>query len=248
MRCHHEASLQTHNCFITLTYADKHLPWPPSIAVRPIQLFMKKLRKKYGSGIRFFACGEYGGTTKRPHYHAILFNHDFSDKKLWKNNPQGDPVYTSQSLEDLWGLGFTTTAGVSFQSAAYVSRYIMKKVTGEPAEEHYQWMDPDTGELIPLTPEFVTMSRRPGIGRAWYEKYKGDAYPDDFLIVDGKRMRPPQYYDKLLDQEDERELQKIKGGRKRKAKLHADDNTPERRKVREEVKQSQISSLGRDQL
>ncbi len=207
---------------------------------------MKKLRKKYGSGIRFFACGEYGGKSNRPHYHAILFNHDFRDKKLWKNNGQGDPVFTSESLECLWGLGFTTTAGVSFQSAAYVSRYIMKKVTGDQADDHYQWMNPETGELLPITPEFVTMSRRPGIGRDWYEKYKGDAYPDDFLIVDGKRMRPPQYYDRLLDQEDARELQKIKGGRKRKAKIHSEDNTPERRKVREEVKESQISKLGRE--
>lgn len=122
----------------------------------------------------------------------------------------------------------------------------MKKVTGDPAQAHYEWMHPYTGEIMQLTPEFVTMSRRPGIGRGWYEKWSGDVFPDDFIIVDGKHMRPPKYYDDLLDKEDERELRKMKGVRKRNADKHSDDNTPERRKVREKVKISQIKTLGRE--
>lgn len=250
MRCHHEASLHLRNCFVTLTYSDQFLPSPPTVAVRPLQLFMKRLRKKYGNGIRFFACGEYGEGGKRewnPHFHLILFNHDFEDKVLWKENKQGDSVYTSQSLQQLWeDQGFTTVAGVSFQSASYVSRYVMKKITGDQAENHYLWMEPSTGELLPLNSPFVTMSRRPGIGHGWYAKWSGDVYPDDFLVIDGKKMRPPKYYDKLLEEEDAKRLQRQKGGRKRNAKTRADDNTPERLKVREEVKQAQIRTLGRE--
>ncbi|AXL15037.1 replication initiator protein [Microviridae sp.] len=250
VRCHHEASLYDSNCFVTLTYSDQQLPCPPSIAVRPLQLFIKRLRKKYGAGIRFFACGEYGQSGSRqwnPHYHLILFNHDFPDKKLWKENKHGDHVYISESLQSLWqDQGFTTTAGVTFQSAAYVSRYIMKKVTGEPAKDHYSWVDPETGEVLQLTPEFVTMSRRPGIGSGWYDKWSGDVFPDDFIIVDGKNMRPPKYYDKLLEAEDAREHRKMKGKRTRGGKLHPEDQTPERRKVREKVKQAQIKHLGRE--
>lgn len=216
---------------------------------------MKKLRKKYGEGVRFFACGEYGKDGKRlwnPHYHAILFNLDFEDKILWTENGRGDPVFTSQSLSDLWQQGFCTVAAASFQSAAYVSRYIMKKVTGELASDHYQWIDTQTGECLQLTPEFVTMSRGSaklktgGIGRGWYDKFADDVFPDDFIVIEGKKMRPPKYYDDLLDQEDESERRHMKGARRRKGKVFEPHNTPERRKVREKVKEAQISKLGRE--
>lgn len=246
MRCHHEASLYDYNCFVTLTYSPSSLPSPPTVSVRPVQLFLR-LRKKYGSGIRFFACGEYGETTRRPHYHLLVFNHHFGDQKFWKYNKRGEPLYTSQSLEQLWEhKGFCSIGAVTFQSAAYVSRYIMKKVTGDQAEEHYQWIDPETGEIHQLSPEFVTMSRRPGIGRGWFERWSSDVYPDDFLTIEGKKMRPPRYYDDLFAEEERKQLDRLKGARKRKAKIHEADNTPERRKVREKVKMSQISTLGRE--
>ena len=95
--------------------------------------FMKRLRKKYGSQVRFFHCGEYGDLNKRPHYHAILFGVDFAhDRKLWSQK-DGMKLFTSESLEKLWPYGFCTIGQVTFESCAYVARYIMKKQTGEKA-------------------------------------------------------------------------------------------------------------------
>jgi len=78
IRCMHEASLYERNCFITLTYSDEFLPNDRSVNVRHFQLFMKKLRKRFGPNIRFYHCGEYGEKTSRPHYHALLFNFDYT--------------------------------------------------------------------------------------------------------------------------------------------------------------------------
>ena len=99
IRCVHEAALYDDNCFVTLTYNDENLPDPPSLVVRDCQLFMKKLRRRYEpKKIRFFLCGEYGEMNRRPHYHAILFNHDFEDKVLWQNSSSGSPLYVSSYL------------------------------------------------------------------------------------------------------------------------------------------------------
>ncbi len=131
IRCVHEASLYDNNSFITLTYNTEHLPEDRSLEVRVFQLFMKRLRKRFGTKIRFYACGEYGDQNGRPHYHACLFNHDFQDKKLWKRgkDPSLD-LYRSADLEKLWPYGYSSIGEVTFQSAAYVARYIMKKITG----------------------------------------------------------------------------------------------------------------------
>lgn len=134
IRCVHEASQHERNCFVTLTYDDKHLPADRSLKLRHFQNFMKKLRKKYGAGIRFFHCGEYGEKFRRPHYHALIFNHDFDDKILWSKN-RGSPLYISESLDSLWEFGFATIGDVTFESAAYVARYITKKVNGELAKK-----------------------------------------------------------------------------------------------------------------
>lgn len=136
IRCVHEASLHQHNCFITLTYADEHLPPNNSLVYEHFQLFMKRLRKKYGEGIRFYMCGEYGENFGRPHFHACLFGHNFPDLKLWKTvNKQ--KLYRSAELETLWPFGHSSVGTVTFESAAYVARYILKKVSGEAAERHY---------------------------------------------------------------------------------------------------------------
>ena len=159
MRCHHEASLYQDNCFITLTYSDEHLPSDKSLHVDHFQKFMKRLRKRFGEGVRYYHCGEYGEKYMRPHYHACLFNFDFPDKKIWKEN-NGNRLYISESLSELWPFGFVTIGDVTFESAAYVARYIMKKVNGDLAESHYERVDWDTGEVYHLKPEYTTMSRR----------------------------------------------------------------------------------------
>jgi hypothetical protein len=247
IRCIHEAKMYENNCFITLTFSPEHLakrsnPW--SLDVRDYQLFMKRLRKKYGDGIRFFHCGEYGDKHGRPHYHACLFNFDFPDKELW-NVVNGNRLYISNSLSELWPFGFSTIGDVTFESAAYVARYIMKKVTGDQADEHYQWVDTNTGEIKDRKPEYTTMSRRPGIGKDWYEKYKSDVYPGDFVVVNGKKMKPPKFYDRLHEQSRPYEFDDIKAARVENAQQHFDNNTPERLLVREKVQKERLKKLPR---
>jgi len=137
VRCVHESQLHKENCFITLTYAPEHLPQNSSLDYRDFQLFMKRLRKRFtGKSIRFYMCGEYGENFGRPHFHACIFGHNFDDLKLWKT--QNDvPLFRSKTLEELWPFGHSSVGTVTFESAAYVARYIMKKVTGDAAAEHY---------------------------------------------------------------------------------------------------------------
>ena len=139
IRCVHEASLHKRNCFVTLTYNDVNLPEDRGLHYKHFQDFMKRLRKKYGEGIRFYMCGEYGEQLGRPHFHACLFNHDFDDKKLWKTTDSNSKLYRSKELEELWPFGYSSVGDVNFESAAYVARYIMKKVNGEAAELHYSF-------------------------------------------------------------------------------------------------------------
>lgn len=250
VRCHHEASLWDDNCFVTLTFRDVDLPDPPTVDVRDLQLFMKKLRKKYApKKIRFFACGEYGeGEGKRewnPHYHLILFNHDFEDKVPWKKTSSGELLYVSQSLQSLWPSGFSSVGAATFQSAAYVARYIMKKVTGPMAASSYEYVSTVTGELSQLRPEFVVMSRRPGLGTGWLEKFQSDVWPDDFIVIDNKKHRPPRFYDGRFELGDAVGFEKMKLERKKRAKVHADNNTPDRLRVREKVQEARLNLLPR---
>ncbi len=247
LRCTHEAHHNEDNCFITLTYDDEHLPKDGSVNVKHYQLFMKRLRKKYEPKIiRFFHCGEYGDNFGRPHYHAILFNHDFQDKKQETKNEQGDPLYYSQELTDLWGMGHTVLGAFTFETAAYVSRYIIKKITGPEAGHHYSCIDPYTGEIIyELLPEYTTMSRRPGIGQNWYDRYKNDVFPSDNVIHKGNRHPVPRYYADKYEISNPTAFKAVKRKRILAAKKHAANNTEQRLRVRQIVKESQIQHLKR---
>lgn len=246
VRMAHEASMHKHNCFITLTYNDQHLPADRSLDVRVFQLFMKRLRKMYGEGIRFFHCGEYGSKYGRPHYHACLFNFDFPDKYLWKaSEGSGEPLYVSKSLQELWPFGYSSIGNVTFQSAAYVARYITKKITGDMASAHYEYIDPDTGEIFQRKPEYTTMSRRPGIGSTWIQKYSSDVYRGDFVLINGRKVKPPKFYDKYFEHEYPSDYEIMKRKRVSDGKLRAADQTPERLKVREEVQMHRYRRLKR---
>jgi hypothetical protein len=261
IRCYHEAQLYDDNCFITLTFDDEHLhqrdhPW--SLDVRDFQLFMKRLRKRFGSGIRFYHCGEYGeicfncGKSKkfcqcgsyvphigRPHYHACLFNFDFSDKTLWKVK-NGCRLYISEILSELWPFGFSSIGDVTFQSAAYVARYIMKKQNGDMAEMRY--FDRDG---VVVCSEYTTMSRRPGIGKPWLDKYGEETYRDDYVVVNGTKMKPPKFYDRCFDVVSPDEMADIKARRMRGMKKHLDNNTPDRLEVREACQLARMKRLPR---
>lgn len=254
VRCVHEAQMfGDENSFITLTYDDAHKPADGSLQLSHFQNFMKRLRLCVGMGfqspVRFFHCGEYGDKFKRPHYHACIFGWSFSDRELWSLR-DGVRLYRSGFLEALWTddkgepLGFSTVGDVNVQSAAYVARYVLKKITGENSEEHYTVMD-SQGNFTKLKPEYVTMSRRPGLGSAWLAKYKDDVYPIDNVILQGKRFNVPKFYDGIFEHEYPSDFLSLKRRRKREALARSADNTPERLAVKHDIAVQAVSKLKR---
>ncbi len=239
----HEAQLHDQNSFVTLTYADEHLPPGGSLRKADFQKFMKRLRRRCSSDrIRFFHCGEYGARLARPHYHALLFGHAFPDRVPWSVRNE-HPVWRSDSLEALWPFGQSEIGSVSFSSAAYVARYVTKKVTGRAAEAHYQSVDRSTGEVVDREPEYATMSRRPGIGHGWLERYFGDVYPSDEVVSRGRAAKPPRYYDNVLSVRDPELWASIK--RDRAKARSREDETPARLSVREQCAASRARSFTR---
>lgn len=247
IRCVHEAQLHLDNCFITLTYSDSFLPKDGSLVKKHFQDFMKRFRKKFGNGIRYFHCGEYGEKLGRPHYHACIFGFDFPDRLFWKES-NGIPLFTSNLLSSLWTYGFSSVGDVTFESAAYVARYIMKKVNGDLSVEHYRSIGlvSSDGEVFDKIPEYTTMSRRPGIGRKWFDKFCSDVYPSDEVVLRGVKMRPPRYYDTCFEIISPEEFANVKAARKEFGLLCVDNNTPQRLEVREKVQLSKLSSLVRN--
>lgn len=193
-------------------------------------------------------CGEYGEQFGRPHFHACIFGYNFPDKKLWKTI-RGNKLYTSEFLSDTWGKGFVTIGSLTFESAAYVARYIMKKVTGDAAESHYEYLT-DDGEYIQRTPEFTKMSLKPGIAHNWYVKFKDDVYPNDAVAIRRaddsiKLVKPPKYYDRKYEIEYPSDMEEIKYNRYLQSKKHSANNTPDRLAVREAVQMAKINQLKR---
>lgn len=218
----------------------------------------------YADKIRTFYCGEYGEvcancglsrrgkpcctceayvkTFGRPHYHEILFNVDFPDKKYWKT-VNGCRYYTSDLLSSLWSdpdtgkcLGFSTIGSVTFESCAYVSRYVTKKINGQMAKDHYQGLEP----------EFAEPSRRPGLAHDWIAKYwRSDVYPRDELVVRGHKCKPPHYYDEYLEKVDPEMYRQVSEARMTKASERMSDNTAKRLSVKEQCLNARIKNLVR---
>lgn len=231
VRIMHEASLHPRNCFLTLTYDQEHLPPNGSLVKDDFTRFAKRVRKRYGPGsMRYFHCGEYGALRGRPHYHAAIFGLDWSgDRRAVPFSSRGgNTVYTHPALEDLWPDGLAVVGSLTFESAAYVARYIVDKVTGPEAHHHY-------GDR---SPEYTTMSRRPGIGREWLDRFRADVYPSDQVIVRGVPASPPRYYDRVLELDDPTLYRQVRNKRLLKdrnpnnstaAKLAAIERTTHRR-------------------
>lgn len=193
VRCMHEAQLHESNCFVTLTYDDAHCP--PELVPRDMQLFLKRLRKvgksdklkrDVSQGIRFFGSGEYGERTNRPHFHILLFNCDFSDKY-----EVGKELFHSDFLASVWTVGGHRIGEVTARSANYVAQYSMKKLGSR--------LHCDSDGVVRQKP-FLRMSRRPGIGHAFVERYSSDL-AHGFLVHDGERGAIPRAYKKKLDPE-----------------------------------------------
>lgn len=225
LRCRHEASCWDHNVFLTLTYDDEHLPWHGSLDKTHLSKFLKRLRRaKSGvqslpgserAPIRFFACGEYGTRTKRAHYHVLLFNVRFEDAVV-----HGKGTFTSQLLSRLWPFGTHVLGSLTPASAAYTAGYCQKKISGRLEREvAYEVTNPVTGEVFSRVPEFNEMSRVPGIGHYWYQKYKSDLR-NGYVVMDGRKVPVPRFYEDRYkadfpDDVDEREYQRylLRAGR-----------------------------------
>lgn len=231
-----ELKLHDRSSFLTLTYHDDHLPRLPNgrstLVLEDVQLFLKRTRKHFSPHpLRFFQCGEYGETTHRPHHHMILFGEDFcKDRIPIENSRSGFPQYTSLLLNSLWGKGRTTISEVSFESAAYVARYCLKKITGKGSRFFYAGRKP----------EYVTMSRNPGIASGYFEEFSSDIYPHDEVVPDIGRPAslPPRYFDKLLEKVDPAMYERVKKKRQEGLDFFTDPNSTDTRlATRERIKE-----------
>lgn len=250
MRCVHEAKLWKSNVFVTLTYNDEFLPAGGTLCVRDTQLFMKRLRKsREPEKVRFFLAGEYGDENRRPHYHALLFNVEFKDAKLFGRNGRGEPLFTSDELSSLWSvdgrnMGHCSFGAVTFDSAVYCAKYALKRLSAlndESSEEQraafearYVVTDGD-GVSYERCREFAVMSRRPGIGAGYYEKFGAEVVAHDSVVVNGREVRPPRYYDGRSRDRCGDAFERNKRKRKRLAVLNNADNTSERLRVKERL-------------
>lgn len=235
----HEAQLHKSNCVVTLTYEEL---LTPSLEYRDFQLFMKRLRKHAGVPVRFYMCGEYGDDNGRPHFHSCIFGVDFPDKTAWRQAGDGQGrLYRSRILERLWPFGFSTVGDLNFRSAGYIARYVMKKVTGDASASHYRRVFLETGEIVDCVPEFNHMSLKPGIGAGWLSKFGKDVYPHGMVVVNGKEVRPPKYYDRIFAKKDPDGFAGIALQREKFAHDRSAHNTDERLLVRETVAKARAS-------
>lgn len=277
-RCMLEAEQWKENYFITLTYDDLHIPCESEIVdqrtgeiyedpgdwetghLMPDDMtkFIKRLRSAWQrdprykhTGIRFYYCGEYGTQTERPHYHILLFNFPIEKKSLKihrinKNN--GTILWECKDIEEIWGKGFVTIAEVNWDTCAYTARYCMKKLKRKPREEYFK-----DGQI----PEFVRMSRKPGIGAKAFNR---NMFENDEIIIKGHKgkiqsIKPARYYDKLYDLENPRHMEKIKERRRNLAAANMQNKLSrtslteaEQLKMEEQQKLKVWKSLQRNQI
>lgn len=265
-----EAKEYQHNYFITLTYNDENLPIKRiynddtgeiitgfTLKKEDLEKFNHDLRqywmRKYDhTGIRYYECGEYGSLNERPHYHGIIFNLPYlDDLKLYKATPQGNILYTSETLTKIWKKGYVVVGQVTWESANYVARYVLKKHYGKEADEYYISQA--------KIPEFTTMSRMPGIAYNYYDKNKDIIYKTDEVFIKKENgvvaTKPSKYFDRLLEQEDPEKYKKIKRNRESKnvnltkiqtEELKTIDNVQHQREVKERNLQNKIKALKRD--
>jgi hypothetical protein len=190
LRCRHEMAMHDENCFITLTYNEDKLP--SFLIVKDyFQKFIKKLRKKVRKKVKYIVSHEYGGRTGRPHHHAILFGWTPPNQSYLMKAPSGEPLFVSQTLENLWtddkreSLGYHSIGEANEKTAFYIASYALKSCI-------HTIYDPDTNTPVTVS-DTMNVSTRPAIGREFFlEHYKSIIEKEKYL---------PRYYVKLLEKE-----------------------------------------------
>lgn len=243
IRCMQEAQYYKDNYFFTLTYSPEALPVAdftdtftgdifsmPTLVKNDMQKFNKDLRRFYDyhygfDGIRFFGSGEYSPVKQRPHYHYLFFNLPIYDLKYYGLSKSGQPLWFSPTMDKIWNKGLVFIGKVSYESCAYTAKYCLKKVTGKKKaqrDEVLKRLTDESGQILSefasKVDEFTLMSRKPGIGRQFYDDNKMKIYKNDemFIAQDGMalKVRPVSYYDRLFDQDEPELFEEIKQRRK----------------------------------
>ena len=242
IRAFHEAQMHERNCFITLTYDEVSLPDDWSLDVRHWQMFAKRLRKAHGA-FRFLHCGEYGELEggARPHYHALLFGVDFFEDRI----PWDGGGFTSESLTKIWGKGLATVDVLNWTTASYVASYVTKKLNGEMEEKYLERLDPTSGLVWSVKSEYMTQSRRPGLGAKWLKKYLKEVYPSDEVVANGKTFGVPKFYDQLLEELDEDLFLKVRGKRMKRKENDQRDRSARRLFTKDEVLKANAQAKGK---
>lgn len=161
--------------FVTLTYDEDSLPFSsegaPTLVKKDVQDFIKRLRIRSSDNIRYYAVGEYGTQTLRPHYHLVIFNLSGSKSEV------------QERVASKWSFGLIHVGNVTPSSISYVAGYCLQL-------SHYP-----EGSLRP----FSLMSRKPGIGAQFVERfadyYDGNTH-SDVIFNESDRKPMPRYFRK----------------------------------------------------
>lgn len=249
LRCVKEAKYHERNCFITITYSDDYLP-KRGVSKKHIQDFFKRLRRRLGYhnliddqiGLRYFLCGEYGSTTYRPHYHAIVFGYKPFDLVYFGfDQDTKQEIYISPWLSSVWGMGNVIVGqNVTFETCAYVARYVMKKLEVDSKnDEFYKNFNKD----------FILCSRRPALGYKFFaENQREIERLDKVLIRDGVQCLPPRYYSRKIKESNPEKYEEIKQKRIDNAPKETLARAYARLRAAGALKKQQIENLKRKKV
>lgn len=256
VRLVHELKYHSHSGFLTLTYDDESLPVGGTLEPARWTKFAKDLRARFDflelGRLKFFGVGEYGDQRKRPHYHAIVYSPVSLFGEEVEKSRSGERQWTCEHVSAVWPEGRHRISEVTFESAAYVARYLLKKQSGDAAESHYESVDSRTGEVVVRAKEFARWPK--GLAKLHFEQWKADIYPSDEVVLPGRgKFLPPPYYDRLLEKEDPEFAQQIKVARQEKAGIHITEaewfglvNEKHRTGNVQKVRQAQVCPRGID--
>lgn len=229
IRIAHEAQLWEENSFVTLSYADEHLPEHNSLKYEDLEAFWDRFRswaRRQGKiRPRYYSVGEYGDKSLRPHYHACIFGYAFTEERIMLRGGT-KPLWTNTFLQNMWGKGHVSVGMLNFATARYTASYVTKKLK---SKQKYVRVDEDTGELIPLEQPRALMSRN--IAKEWWDKYRHQVSANDQVVINGDAQKPPKVYDRWLSARSEVAGEMIKEERMKKAQTLTQEQRDARARV-----------------